>query len=328
MDKALAAAAEAAEVSLSRSRIGALLSADAVHGPNGVAALRDKAAAGVSYTIVLPPPVAADPEPEDIPLDILFEDAHLIVVNKPAGMVVHPAPGAESGTLVNALLHHCGDSLTGIAGARRPGIVHRIDKDTSGVLVCAKTEAAHTHLSGLFAAHTVHRRYLAILWGAPSRADPRLAGLEGVSFEDANIVRIETEIARHPSDRKRMAVTRKGGRRAVTRLRTIETFGAAERPFAALAECWLETGRTHQIRVHASYAGHALIGDPVYGRARAVSPNDATEAQRELLKHFPRQALHASELGFLHPDTKETLTFTAGLPHDVDTLLQGLRRNP
>ncbi len=328
LDKALAGAAEAAGLTLSRSRLGALLTDGKVKGPSGPAALRDKAEPGINYEITLPAPVAAEPEPEAIPLDILYEDAHLIVVNKVAGMVVHPAPGAETGTLVNALLHHCGDGLTGIGGARRPGIVHRIDKETSGVLVSAKTEQAHAHLSALFAAHEVHRRYLAVTWSAPSRTDPRLAGLSGISFEDANIVRIETEIARHPNDRRRMAVTKSGGRRAVTRLRTRETFGPPERPFASLAECWLETGRTHQIRVHASYAGHALIGDPVYGRTRALSHNDATEAQREILKHFPRQALHAAELGFTHPETGETMEFRADLPADMNELLRILKRIP
>ena len=328
LDKALALAAELAGLSLSRSRLGTLLTDGAVTGADGVAALRDRATAAACYTVTLPRPVAAEPEPEAIPLNILYEDAHLIVVNKPAGMVVHPAPGAETGTLVNALLHHCGESLTGIGGARRPGIVHRIDKETSGVLVSAKTEKAHAHLSELFAAHDVHRRYLAVTWGAPSRADPRLAGLSGISFEDGNIVCIDAPLARHAHDRKRMAVTRTAGRRALTRMRTIEAFGPNERPFASLAECWLETGRTHQIRVHATYAGHALIGDPVYGRARALSQKDATEAQREILKHFPRQALHASELGFTHPETGKTLEFRADLPADMAELLGILKRIP
>ncbi len=298
LDRALAAAAAAAGLPLSRSRIAALIADGAVAGPDG-ATVREPARRvkpGERYLLDVPPAAEPEPRPEAIPLSIAYEDEHLIVVDKPAGMVVHPAPGAETGTLVNALLAHCGESLTGIGGARRPGIVHRIDKDTSGLLVVAKTEAAHAGLAAQFAAHTVERRYLAIVWGAPDRADPRLAGLPGVSFEPERWVRIETGIARHRTDRKRMAVVA-GGRRAVTRLRVIERFGPAERPLASLVECRLETGRTHQIRVHASYIGHALIGDPVYGRARPLSAAAGPEALRAALLGFPRQALHAADAG-------------------------------
>ncbi len=327
LDRALARAADAAGETLSRSRLATLFAKGVVAGPNGPAKARDKAAAGTAYTIEVPAPVAAEPEPEDIPLEIVHEDADLILVNKPAGMVVHPAPGAETGTLVNALLAHCGDSLTGIGGTARPGIVHRIDKETSGLLVVAKSEAAHAGLSALFAAHDIERRYLAVLWGAPTRTDPRLAGLPGVSFEDGGIVRIETLLGRHPADRKRMAVAKKEGRRAVTRLRVRETFGPPDRPFASLAEFWLETGRTHQIRVHATHIGHSLVGDPVYGRPKTPSEKTSTAAQREALKHFPRQALHAAELGFKHPISGEFIRFSAKIPEDMNGLLTQLDLN-
>jgi 23S rRNA pseudouridine1911/1915/1917 synthase len=322
---------------LSRSRIAQLIADGAVKlGAEGatVTETKRKVKLGESYLLELPPLLPIDPQPEAIALTVVHEDADLIVVNKPAGMVVHPAPGAETGTLVNALLHHCGDSLSGIGGALRPGIVHRIDKNTSGLLVVAKSDAAHAGLSALFAAHDIERRYLAIAWSAPSRADPRLAGLPGISFEAGGWVRIEAAIARHPNDRKRMAVVPAGshggsirGRRAVTRLRVTETFGPAERPFASLLECRLETGRTHQIRVHATYAGHALLGDPVYGRARAVSEKQITPEALAALHSFPRQALHAASLGFIHPVTGESLSFTAPLPQDMLDLVEILRRN-
>jgi 23S rRNA pseudouridine1911/1915/1917 synthase len=245
-------------------------------------------------------------------------------------MVVHPAPGAETGTLVNALLHHCGDSLSGIGGALRPGIVHRIDKQTSGLVVVAKSEAAHAGLAALFAARDIERRYLGLAWGAPSRADPRLAGLPGVSFEPGGWVRIEAAIARHPTERKRMTVAPQGhpqSRHAVTRLRTIESFGPPEKPFASLIECRLETGRTHQIRVHATYAGHALVGDPVYGRPRALSEKHVTPEVSTALLTFPRQALHAATLGFRHPVTRVSMSFEAPMPSDMRDLVAVLRRN-
>ena len=323
----MAAAAEAAGLALSRSRITALLAEGAVSCDGPAPKRTDKAKAGASYRLTVPEPAPAEPEPEDIPLDVVHEDPHLIIVNKPAGMVVHPAPGAESGTLVNALLHHCGDSLAGIGGERRPGIVHRIDKDTSGLLVVAKTDAAHHGLSRLFAAHDIERRYVALAWGAPDRGDPRLAARPGVSFGSDGWVRIETEIARHPTDRKRMAVTEAGGRRAVTHLHSRERFGPAEKPFACLMDCQLETGRTHQIRVHANHIGHALIGDPVYGTQRQVPGRLAGTELAEGLETFPRQALHAAILGFEHPVSGENLHFEADLPPDMNHLLSLLRRN-
>ncbi len=302
LDRALATAAAAAGLPLSRSRIGALIAAGAVAEAHG-ATVREPARRvkpGERFFIAVPPAVEPEPEPEAIPLSVVYEDEHLIVVDKPAGMVVHPAPGAETGTLVNALLAHCGQSLTGIGGARRPGIVHRIDKDTSGLLVVAKTEAAHAGLAAQFAAHTVERRYQALVWGVPDRADPRLGGLPGVSFEAEGWVRIETGIGRHRTDRKRMAVVA-GGRRAVTRLRVLERFGPASRPLASLVECRLETGRTHQIRVHASYIGHALIGDPVYGRARPPAASACPEALRARPARLFASGTPRPDAGFRSP---------------------------
>lgn len=264
--------------------------------------------------LTLPPPVPATAAPEAIPLVIVHEDPHLLVVDKPAGLVVHPAPGAPDGTLVNALLHHCGGSLSGIGGAVRPGIVHRIDKDTSGLLVVAKTDAAHQGLAAQFAAHDLERRYLAVVHGAPDPAAPRLAGLDGVAWEPGGVLRLSGAIGRHPADRKRMAVLSRG-RHAVTRARTLERFGRpGGKTMASLMECRLETGRTHQIRVHLTFAGHPLLGDGVYGR------QGGPEALR-----FGRQALHAETLGFRHPVTGADLQFRAPLPADMAELLERLR---
>ncbi len=320
LDKALALSAE----SLSRSRIAQLITEGAVSLATGetVEDVRRKVKPGEVYLIERPPPTPIEPQPEAIPLTIVHEDADLIVIDKPADMVVHPAPGAETGTLVNALLHHCGETLTGIGGALRPGIVHRIDRLTSGLLVAAKTDAAHAGLSGQFAAHDIDRRYMAVVWGAPSRADPRLAGLAGVSFEQNATVRIDAPIARHRTDRKRMAII-PNGRHAVTRMIVRKAFGPDPAPIASLTECRLETGRTHQIRVHASYIGHALVGDPVYGRARTL-PRGTDPAVTEALHGFSRQALHASILGFRHPVTGAELSFESAAPPDLETLIQAL----
>ncbi|QHQ33907.1 RluA family pseudouridine synthase [Algicella marina] len=324
LDKALAAALPEGSV-LSRSRLQALIAEGAVAGPEGVMLdAKAKVTAGTVFRVAVPEAREMALAGENIPLDIAYEDDELIVVNKPAGMVVHPAPGAETGTLVQALLHHCGDSLSGIGGARRPGIVHRIDKETSGLLVVAKTDAAHQGLAAQFAAHDVEREYLALCWGAPSPMDPRLAGLPGVSFEPG-AVRIEGAIDRHRADRKRMAVVASGGRRAVTRVAVEEAFGSDEKPVAARVRCWLETGRTHQIRVHMAHVGHALVGDPVYGRPRAVARGALPEAAVAALRGFPRQALHAATLGFIHPETRERLRFSAGNPEDINLLLTALR---
>ncbi|MEO0958369.1 MAG: RluA family pseudouridine synthase [Pseudomonadota bacterium] len=332
LDKALAAlAAEEASAGgaapLSRSRIAEALSAGRVLDDEDrpAPARGARAVAGATWRIALPPPAPALPEPEAIPLSVAYEDAHLLVVDKPAGMVVHPAPGAERGTLVNALLHHCGPSLTGIGGERRPGIVHRIDKDTSGLLVVAKTEAALAGLAALFAAHDIDRVYRAVLWGTPSPADPRLMGLEAVSRGDGGALRIEAAIARHPTDRKRMAV-RSQGRHAVTELRPLRALsGTAARPWASSAEFRLETGRTHQIRVHAAHIGHPLVGDPVYGLGRRRPPGDAGPAGAAALA-FPRQALHAARLGFVHPITGASIDLESPLPADMQALIDTFDR--
>ncbi|MBY8974225.1 RluA family pseudouridine synthase [Rhodobacteraceae bacterium NNCM2] len=328
LDKALAKAASDLP-GLSRSRIAQLIDQGALADQSGatVTDAKRKVKAGETWYLALPAPVDAEPQAEAIPLDIVHEDDDLIVVNKPAGMVVHPAPGSETGTLVNALLHHCGDSLSGIGGERRPGIVHRIDKDTSGLLVVAKTQAAHTGLAALFAAHDIDRIYRAIAWGMPDRADPRMTGLPGVSLVP-DWIRIATQIARHPTDRKRMAVSKRPdhGREAITFLRSVERFGPEERPAASLIECRLETGRTHQIRVHASYLGHGLVGDAVYGR-RNGAKNATDMSINGVLRSFSRQALHAAVLGFRHPISNHKLYFEAELPPDMADLLAELRRN-
>lgn len=259
---------------------------------------------------------------EDIPLVVVYEDDDLIVINKPAGMVVHPAPGTPDGTVVNALIHHCGDTLSGVGGMKRPGIVHRIDKETSGLLVAAKSDRAHHHLADQFAAHTVERRYLAICYGVPDQNDPRLRGIKGTSFEPGNILKIQTMLGRHKTDRQRQAVSFAGGRHAVTRARIIAPLGTP--PCAALIECWLETGRTHQIRVHMAHCGHSLIGDPVYGGRRKLSPKAIGEAGVAAADGFARQALHAATLGFEHPVSGEFLAFEADLPEDMQVLLRAL----
>jgi 23S rRNA pseudouridine1911/1915/1917 synthase len=327
LDKALARLG--AEIpGLSRARVAAALAEGRVLDPHGrpAPARGGRAVAGARWSVVLPRPVDPEPLPEPIPLVVAYEDEHLIVVDKPAGLVVHPAPGAPSGTLVNALLARCGPSLAGIGGERRPGIVHRIDKDTSGLIVAAKTEAALAGLAARFAAHDVERRYLAVLWGAPDLADARLMGLPSVTAATGRIT-VDAPLARHPADRKRMAV-RTGGRRAVTHLTTIERFGpaGAVAPWASLVECRLETGRTHQIRVHAAHVGHPLVGDPVYGHGRRRAPAAAGEAGAAA-EGFPRQALHAARLGFVHPVTGTSLSFDSPPPEDLDGLLTALRRN-
>ncbi|MCB6178815.1 RluA family pseudouridine synthase [Rhodobacter sp. Har01] len=321
LDKALAAAVPEA-AALSRSQIARLIEEGAVSRDGAV--VRDqkaKAAPGQVWTIRRTAAVEIEAQPEAIPLVVVHEDADLIVIDKPAGMVVHPAPGSPSGTLVNALLHHCGDSLSGIGGARRPGIVHRIDKDTSGLLVVAKTDRAHQGLAAQFAAHSVTRHYLAVVHGVPTATDPRLRGTRGVSAEAGGILRIATNLARHRTDRQRQAVVwPPDGRHAVTRLRVVEGFADQ----AALVECWLETGRTHQIRVHLAHAGHGLLGDPVYGGKRTLSVRVLGDGAAAGMG-FPRQALHAATLGFHHPVTGARLDFAAPLPADMAGLIAALR---
>jgi 23S rRNA pseudouridine1911/1915/1917 synthase len=254
--------------------------------------------AGETVELVVPPAEAAAPAAEEIPLHILFEDSDLVVIDKPAGLVVHPGAGNSSGTLVNALIAHCGASLSGVGGVKRPGIVHRLDKDTSGLLVVAKTDVAHEGLAAQFARHSIDRRYLAIIAGVPVPASGK----------------VDAPLARSSANRKKMAIVGEGrGKRAVTRYRIVSPLRDA-----ALTECRLETGRTHQVRVHMASIGHPLLGDPVYGRARP--------AHREILKelNFHRQALHAAELGFEHPVSKQDLSFKSPLPSDIQELFGAL----
>lgn len=273
---------------LSRSRLQQLIAGGAVTGPTR--AFEDasqKVKLGEALTLVVPPVVSAAPEGEDIALNIVYEDAHLIVIDKPAGLVVHPAAGNRDGTLVNALIAHCGPSLRGIGGELRPGIVHRIDKDTTGLMVVAKTEKAMTSLGKQFAAHAIERVYRAIVWGVPRE---RAGTIDGA-------------LGRSPFNRQKIAVLRVGGKPARTHYKVIETFGTT----ASLIECRLETGRTHQIRVHMAHIGHPLVGDPVYGRPRTIPG---------LTLGISRQALHAAVLGFHHPGTDKPMRFESVLPED------------
>ena len=257
---------------------------------------------GQTFFLVLPAAVADRPIPQEMDLAIVYEDTHLLVLDKPAGLVVHPAPGNLDHTLVNALLAHCGDSLVGIGGVRRPGIVHRLDKDTSGLMVVAKDEATHARLSADFAARRITRAYQAVVWGVPSPREGEIAGRIGRSLRN----------------RKKMAVLRDGGKSAITRYRVLRAF----KDVAALAECRLATGRTHQIRVHMTDRGHPIIGDATYGNPRGLGrlrgiPDEA----RRRLAAFPRQALHAMVIGFHHPATAEYLEFSSRLPHDIEQLV-------
>ncbi len=296
---------------LSRARIQALMAEGAVTGPEGVigdAARRVKA--GERFHVAIPAPVAAIPQAQDIPLDIVFEDAHLIVVNKPAGLVVHPAAGNPDGTLVNALLHHCGGSLAGIGGEIRPGIVHRIDKDTSGLLVAAKDEKTLGSLGKMFAAHAIERMYVAFIRGAPFKREGRIEG----------------DIGRSHFERTKMVV-RAGGKPAVTHYEVQAKYGSPLNPLASMVHCRLETGRTHQIRVHMTHIGHPLIGDPSYGRARTApaAKKGVPQATLDAIDTFPRQALHAAVLGFQHPATHKTIRFEAPLPDDMQALQRALQ---
>ena len=321
VDKALVAAAPA-EASLSRSRLARLIAEGAVTGPAGTVTDGKARAAHGDYRIALSDPRPIEAAPQAIPLSIAFEDDDLIVIDKPAGMVVHPAPGSPDGTLVNALLAHCAGSLSGIGGAARPGIVHRIDKDTSGLLVVAKTDRAHHALARQFEDHSAARRYIALAHGVIDPGDPRLRGTPGVTFEPGGVLRIATLLGRHPADRQRQAVSATRGRHAVTRAVMREGFGAP--PSAMLVECRLETGRTHQIRVHLAHCGLGLIGDPVYGGARKASVR-ALGAAAAAVGAFPRQALHAAHLGFAHPADGRWLSFDSPLPADMAGLAAALR---
>ena len=295
LDRALAAAVP----TLSRERLKALIRSGRVEAKGSP--VRDpaiKVRGDEDLRVAVPEPEPAHNEPQDIPLTILFEDEHLLVIDKPAGLVVHPAAGNRDGTLVNALLHHCAGKLSGIGGVARPGIVHRIDKDTSGLLVVAKTDVAHEGLAKQFAAHSIDRRYLAIVSGFPKES-------EGT---------IDAPLARSSVNRKKIAIVEGNrGKRAVTRWKRLKVLKDA-----ALAECRLETGRTHQVRVHMASIGHPLLGDPVYGRSG--------KTHGKLMKElgFHRQALHAAELGFTHPVTKQWLSFSSPMPADMQELLKAL----
>ena len=322
LDKALSRDVPAQE-DLSRSRLARLIAEGHVRRAGTVVTdAKARVAEGDEIEITLPPAAETHIAAEAIPLSVVWEDDDLIVIDKPAGMVVHPAPGSGAGTLVNALLHHCGDTLSGVGGEKRPGIVHRIDKDTSGLLVVAKTDRAHHGLAKQFEKHTAERRYLAVCHGLPSEADPRLHGVKGTSFEPGGVLRITTQLARHKTDRQRQAVLFHSGRHAVTRVRVLQAFGTP--PVAALVECRLETGRTHQIRVHMAHIGHGLIGDATYGGRRKLAEKAVGRAGAEAAAAFPRQALHAASLGFDHPVTGERLIFDSPPPEDMAALIAAL----
>ena len=295
----------------SRNRVKDLILAGAV-AINGetVAEPKFKVREGDELVLAAPEPVEAEPEPEDIPLSILYEDADLIVVDKAAGMVVHPAPGSLTGTLVNALLFHCGESLKGIGGVKRPGIVHRLDKETSGVMVVAKTDAAHAGLSAQFADHgrtgPLHRLYIAFAWG-------RMQQARGA---------IEAPLGRDSANRLKQAV-RKDGREAITHYAVDARYGGDGWDITRL-DCVLETGRTHQIRVHMAHIGHPLVADPVYASGYATKANRLPPGLKEIVTGLGRQALHAAELGFEHPLTGEEMEFVAPLPPDLQRLLDAL----
>lgn len=302
LDRALAASIP----TLSRARLGKLVAAGRVEVDGvGVRDPRFRVAGGERVRVALPPPRPAEQAPENIPLAIVYEDDHLLVIDKPAGLVVHPGAGHDHGTLVNALLYHCRGRLSGLGhsidGVARPGIVHRLDKDTSGLLVAAKTDPAHEGLARQLRAHTLARHYLALVAGVP--VPP--------------VGRIETSIARAAHNRQKMAVVADGaGKRAVTHYRMLESFAGKRGPIASLVQCRLETGRTHQIRVHMAHIGHPVLGDPVYGRGALGA------IVRPILA---RQALHAAHIGFAHPVTGARMEFDSDLPEDIQALLSKLR---
>lgn len=311
LDKVLASALD----DLSRARLQSLINALCVR-VNGQPQpqARYKVKEGDRVEVEIPPAQEAEPQPQDIPLDVYYEDEHLLVINKAAGMVVHPAAGNHDGTLVNALLYHCGDSLSGIGGVRRPGIVHRLDKDTTGLMVVAKNDAAHQALSAQFAAHgrdgVLERAYRAVIWGVLSRPSGS----------------VETQLGRHPYSRLRMAVLKEGGRHAVTHWTRKEGFlDRSGKVVASEVECVLETGRTHQIRVHMAHIGHPLLGDEVYGAGFKSSARNLPVKSQSTLKNLQRQALHAYKLGFEHPVTGEKVVYTADLPDDLKLLINSLK---
>jgi 23S rRNA pseudouridine1911/1915/1917 synthase len=295
---------------LSRSRIQSLLEAGKVTLQGEVISDSSmKVKHGQRFTLIIPAPEPTHMIAQEIALDVIHEDKDLLVINKQAGLTVHPAPGHPDMTLVNALLAHCGDSLSGIGGVTRPGIVHRIDKDTTGLLVVAKHDVAHNALSAQLADRTLSRTYKAVCWGSPALRNGSITG----------------NIGRSISNRQKMAVVRTGGKPAMTHYKVQEQLGPA-----SLVECKLETGRTHQIRVHMLHIGHPLVGDPIYGattasRLKSNLSKNLDDEQREILLHFERQALHAAEMGFIHPRTGKEMHFKAPLPGDMEQLIEALR---
>ncbi len=306
LDKALHLAAP----QFSRARLQALLDEGQVtRGDKVMTTASAKVKAGEVYTVSVPPAIDAIPIPQDIALDIIYEDDDLLVINKAPDMVVHPAAGNEDGTLVNALLAYCGDRLSGIGGVKRPGIVHRLDKETSGLMVVAKNDIAHRDLSEQLSSRSLKRQYAAVVWGLPSPVSGH----------------IETQIGRSPHDRQKMAVLHSGGKEAITDYDMTRNFGIV----ASLVECRLQTGRTHQIRVHMAHLGHPLVGDPVYGKKTApkfLKLNKVDEVLSQKLLHFPRQALHAQRLEFIHPISKDRKSFETPLPADMAELLAALKK--
>ncbi|MEO0393148.1 MAG: RluA family pseudouridine synthase [Pseudomonadota bacterium] len=304
LDKALALALP----DLSRARLQQLMVDGCITGPNHQPVVNPAAKVNQlgDYAVRIPPAEDAIPKPETIPLDVIFEDDHLLVINKPAGLVVHPAAGHATGTLVNALLHHCGDSLSGIGGVRRPGIVHRLDKETSGLIVVAKHDQAHQGLATQFADRTLSRRYQALVWGQPKPHQGHITGA----------------IGRHAQHRKKMTVVEQGGKPAGTHYAVTEVFGRV----ASLTECRLDTGRTHQIRVHMAHLGHPLIGDDIYGDTR-FARRQAGLLPDEIKSQLPRnrQMLHAFHLTFTHPITEQSQDYTCALPDDISLLIEQLR---
>lgn len=294
LDKYLASETDLLEKNdLSRARIQSLLEGGAIllNGKPSKASYKIKIQDIISVSI--PAPQEAEPQPVNLPLNILFEDDDVIVINKAAGMTVHPAAGHYDDTLVNALLFHCKDSLSGIGGVLRPGIVHRIDKDTSGVMVVAKNDQAHHHLSNQFAEHSIQRRYHAVCFGSPNTKTGTIVG----------------NIGRAPHQRQKMTVLKEGGKHATTHFEVINQKKIDNYIILSLIEFQLETGRTHQIRVHASHSGFPLVGDPIYGKGKPAFLKKLSDAERATLQKYPYQALHACILGFIHPKTEEYMEF-------------------
>ena len=300
---------------LSRTRVQDLIKQGRVSlGGATIVDAKYRVKPGERVALDLPEATPAEPRAEAISLDVVYEDDALIVIDKPAGLVVHPGAGHATGTLVNALIAHCGESLSGIGGVARPGIVHRLDKDTSGLMVVAKTDAAHRALAEQFADHgrsgELERGYLALVWGVPSRPSGT----------------IDAAIGRHPTSRTKMAVLPSAGRKAVTHWRVVETYGPKKEPVASLIECTLETGRTHQVRVHLAHIGHPLIGDPLYGAGLKSKLRTLPEPLRGLLAALPRQALHAARLAFIHPINRTLLKFNSPPPTDLSAIMAAFKQ--